>query len=154
MTETWPGNWPDTQNSLNFSCPAMGDPRSGMTPKWGFGVAMLLVGALLCFSQAHFGHTMLPKWPLWAHLFYSVFYSASELRRACFRQARVAQRRASARRIVSCRGLCASSPCRLPFLGHFWFWALSQSVAGQPSRNPKDHSSQKHCTHENERTLC
>ena len=66
------------------------DPRSGMTPKWGFGVAMLPVGAL-CFYQAHFGRTVLPKWPLWAHLFYSVFYSVSELRRACFRQARVAR---------------------------------------------------------------
>ena len=44
----------------------------GMTPKWGFGVAMLPVGTL-CFYQAHFGRTMLPKWPLWAHLFYFVF---------------------------------------------------------------------------------
>ena len=61
-----------------------------MTPKWGFGVAMLPVGTL-CFYQAHFGRTVLPKWPLWAHLFYSVFYSVSELRRACFRQARVAR---------------------------------------------------------------
>ena len=26
---------------------------------------------LLCFYQAHFGRTV--KWPLWAHLFYSVF---------------------------------------------------------------------------------
>ena len=61
-----------------------------MTLKWGFGLAMLLVGAL-CFYQAHFGRTVLPKWPLWAHLFYPVFYSVSELRRACFRQARVAR---------------------------------------------------------------
>ena len=51
---------------------------------------MLPVGAL-CFYQAHFGRTVLPKWPFWAHLFYSVFYSVSELRRACFRQARVAR---------------------------------------------------------------
>ena len=65
------------------------DPRSGSTPKWGFGVAMLPVGAL-CFYQAHFGRTVLPKWPFWAHLFYSVFYSISEFGRACFRQARVA----------------------------------------------------------------
>ena len=63
--------------------------RSGRTPKWGFGVAMLPVGAL-CFYQAHFGRTVLPKWPFWAHLFYSVFYSVSEFGRACFRQARVA----------------------------------------------------------------
>ena len=34
--------------------------RRGMTPKWGFGVAMLLVGAL-CFYQAHFGRTVLPN---------------------------------------------------------------------------------------------
>ena len=61
-----------------------------MTPKWDFGVAMLPVGAL-CFYQAHFGRTVFPKWPFWAHLFYSVFYSVSELRRACFRQACVAQ---------------------------------------------------------------
>ena len=61
-----------------------------MTPKWGFGVAMLPVGALR-FYQAHFGRTMLPKWPLWAHLFYPVLYSVSELRRVCFRQARVAR---------------------------------------------------------------
>ena len=45
----------------------------GWTPKWGFGVAMLPVGAL-CLYQAHFGRTVLPKWPLWAHLFCSVFY--------------------------------------------------------------------------------
>ena len=51
---------------------------------------MLPVGAL-CFYQAHFGRTVLSKWPFWAHLFYSVFYSVSELRRACFRQARVAR---------------------------------------------------------------
>ena len=51
---------------------------------------MLPVGAL-CFYQAHFGPTVLPKWPFWAHLLYSVFYNVSELRRACFRQARVAQ---------------------------------------------------------------
>ena len=42
---------------------------SGMTTKWGFGVAMLPVGAL-CFYQAHFGRTVLPKWP---QLFDSVF---------------------------------------------------------------------------------
>ena len=51
---------------------------------------MLPVGAS-CFYQAHFGRTVLPKWPFWAHLFYSVFYHVSELRRACFRQARVAR---------------------------------------------------------------
>ena len=58
-----------------------------MAPKWDFGGAMLPVGTL-CFYQAHFGRTVLPKWPFWAHLFYSVFYNVSELRRACFRQAR------------------------------------------------------------------
>ena len=64
------------------------DPRSERTPKWGFRVASLPVGAL-CFYQAHFGRTVLPKWPFWAHLFYSTFYSVSEFGRACFRQARV-----------------------------------------------------------------
>ena len=78
-----------------------------MTSKWGFRVAMLLVGAL-CFYQAHFGRTMLPKWPFWAHLFYSVFHSVSELGRACFRQA-CRTSSASAKRIVSCSGLCISS---------------------------------------------
>ena len=59
-----------------------------MTPEWDFGLAMLPVGAL-CFYQAHFGRTVLPKWPFWAHLFYSVFYSVSELRRARLCQAHV-----------------------------------------------------------------
>ena len=46
-------------------------------------------GGRIVLHQAHFGRTVLPKWPL---LSYSVFsYSVSELRRACFRQARVAQ---------------------------------------------------------------
>ena len=53
-------------------------------------MAMLPVGGP-CFYQAHFGRTVLPKRPFWAHLFCSVFYSASELRRACFREACVAQ---------------------------------------------------------------
>ena len=61
-----------------------------MTPKWDFGAAMLPVGALR-FYQAHFGRTLLPKWPFWVHLFYSVVYGVSELRRACFRHARVAR---------------------------------------------------------------
>ena len=43
-----------------------------MTPMPGFRVAMLLVGALY-FYQADVGRTVLPKWPLWANLFYSVF---------------------------------------------------------------------------------
>ena len=77
-----------------------------MTPKWGFRVAMFPVGAL-CFYQAHFGRTVLPNWPLWPHLFYSVFYSVSELRRACFRQARVARAVLPPGALFfSCRGLC------------------------------------------------
>ena len=84
-----------------------------MTPKWGFGVAMLPVGAL-CFYQAHFGRTVLPKWPLWAHLFYSVVYSVSELRRTCFRQARVAREVRPPGYIVSCRGVSAFPPCAPP----------------------------------------
>ena len=62
-------------------------PQVGFGP---FGVAMLLVGAL-CFYQGHFGRTVLPKWPLWEYLFYSVFYGVTELERVCFRQARVAR---------------------------------------------------------------
>ena len=75
--------------SMHVLTPNLWDPRSGVTPKWDFGVAMLPVGAL-CFHQAHFGRTVLPKWPFWAHLFYSVLYNVLELRRACFRQERVA----------------------------------------------------------------
>ena len=51
---------------------------------------MLPVGAL-CSTRRVFGLTVLPKWPLWPHLFYPAFYSVSELRRACFRRARVAR---------------------------------------------------------------
>ena len=40
---------------------------------------------IFVFRGTHVRRTMLPKWPLWAHLFYSVS------RRVCFRQARVAQ---------------------------------------------------------------
>ena len=93
-----------------------------MTPKWGFGVAMLPVGAL-CFYQARFGCTVLPKWPLWARLFSSVFYSVSELRRECFRKARVARAvlppdalfRAGAFALPSCAP--KSHLCPLPHLG-------------------------------------
>ena len=82
-----------------------------MIPKWDFGFAMRPVGAL-CFYQAHFGRTVLPKWPLWAHLFYSVFYNVSELRRACFRQARVARAVLPPGALfLSCKGLRASSLC-------------------------------------------
>ena len=51
---------------------------------------MLPVGAFY-FYQAHVGRTVLPRWPIWALLFYSVLHNVSELRRACFRQARVTQ---------------------------------------------------------------
>ena len=64
-------------------------PEVGGLPSGVSGVAMLPVGAL-CFYQAHFGRAVLPKCPFWKHLFYSVFYTVSELGRACFRQARVA----------------------------------------------------------------
>ena len=77
---------------------------------------MLPVGAL-CFYQAHFGHTMLPTWPLWVwvHLFCYVFHSVSELRRACFRQAHVAQAAHPPGASSFMRGLCASSLCpRIP----------------------------------------
>ena len=86
----------------------LSDPRSRMTPIWGFRVATHSVGTL-CFYQAHFGRTMLPKWPLWAHLFYPVFYSVSELRRICFREARAA-RAVLPPAVVSCRAF-ACPPC-------------------------------------------
>ena len=86
---------------------------------------MLPAGAL-CFYQPHLGRTVLPKWPLWAHLFYSVFYSVSELRRASlFRQARVARAvlppvdamfRAGAFALPPC-ATAKSHMCPLPHLG-------------------------------------
>ena len=45
--------------------------------------------AICDFEVAAIRVTKLSKWPLWAHLLYSVSYNVSELRRACFRQARV-----------------------------------------------------------------
>ena len=115
----------ETERNCNcWHCNARfeGDPRSGVTPKWDFGVAMLPVGAL-CFYQAHFGRTVLPKWPFWKHLVYSVVYSFSELRRACFRQARVARAvlppgalfRAGAFALPPCAP--KSHLCPLPHLG-------------------------------------
>ena len=47
--------------------------EAGCLPTQVSGVAMLPVGALY-FYQTHIGCTVLPQWPLWAHLFYSVFY--------------------------------------------------------------------------------
>ena len=102
-----------------------------MTPRWGFGVAMLPVGAL-CIYQAHFGRTVLPKWPFWA-LFYSVFYSVSELRRACFRQARVARAVLPPGALFRARAI-ALPPCApkshtrpLPHLG-FLIWGRPLGV--------------------------
>ena len=107
-----------------------------MPPKWDFRVAMLPVGAL-CFYQAHFGRTVLPKWPFWAHLFYSVFYSVSELRRACFRQARVARAvlppgalfRAGAFALLPCAPKSHMGP--LPHLG------VSEGFCGGPHDFPR-----------------
>ena len=83
---------------------------------------MFPAGAL-CFLPAAFWAHVLPKWPLWAHLFYSVFYSVSELRRACFRQARVA-RAVLPPNEMFCAGAFALPPCApkshmcpLPHLG-------------------------------------
>ena len=39
----------------NFLTRNLWDPGSGMTPKWGFGVAVLPVGAS-CFYRAHWAH--------------------------------------------------------------------------------------------------
>ena len=81
---------------------------SGMSPKWGFVVAMLPVGALY-FYHAHVGRTMFPNWPFWAHFFYSVSNRFQSLRG----QTRVAQAVLlpgalfHAETFVSCRSLCA-----------------------------------------------
>ena len=61
-----------------------------MTPKWGFRVAMLLVGAL-ALPGAFWAYGASKMANLGASLLLCIFYSVSELRRACFRQARVAQ---------------------------------------------------------------
>ena len=103
------------------------DLRSGMTPKWGLGVATLPVGAL-CFYQAHVGPTVLPTWPLWAHLFYSVCLQCFRAWEGMLPPGACRTSRAPARRIVSCRGLCASSLCpQIPHLpaptfGVFRYW--------------------------------
>ena len=111
-----------------------------MTPKWDFGVAMLPVRAL-CFYQAHFGRTVLPKWPFRAHLFYSVFYSVSELRRACFRQARVAQAVLLPSALFRARAF-APPPCApkshmrpLPPLGVSEFTNYGLRVSGKTTKN-------------------
>ena len=103
-------------------------------PKWGFGVAMLPVGAS-CFCQVHFGRTVLPKWPLWAHLFYTVFYSVSELKRACFRQARVARAVLPPGALFRALAFCASSMCpksHLRPLPHFGFSEILHKVLWLP----------------------
>ena len=49
-----------------------------MTPKWGFGVAMLPVGAL-CFYQAHFGRTCFQNGHfgrISSTLYFTVFWKA------------------------------------------------------------------------------
>ena len=77
-----------------YTLPAM--PSVVRPEKWdgsqvGFRGSNASGGRIVLLPGA-FGRTVLPKWPLWAHLFYSVvFYSVSEFRRACFRQARVAR---------------------------------------------------------------
>ena len=45
----------------------------------------------LCFYLAHVGSIVLPRWTTQAHIFDLSFYCASELKKACFRQARVAR---------------------------------------------------------------
>ena len=53
-------------------------PEKWGDSKVGFGVAMLPVGALW-FCLAHFGRTVLPKWPLWENfsstLYFTIFRS-------------------------------------------------------------------------------
>ena len=63
---------------------------SWMCPRWDFGVAILLGGACTP-TRRMLGAQCLPNGQFWAHLLDYVFYSVSELGRACFRQVRVAQ---------------------------------------------------------------
>ena len=90
----------------------------------GFLGSNAAAGRIVLLPGTFWAH-VLPKWPLWAHLFYSIFYSVSELRRAWPGACRTSH--ASARRIVSCGGLalppCApkSHMCPLP---HFYIWGF------------------------------
>ena len=97
-----------------------------MAPKWGSG-------SNASGYQAHFGCTVLPKWPLWAHLFYSVFYSVSELRKACFRQARAAQAVLPPGAFFRA-GAFALPPCAPK--SHMWrlpYWGVSEMASlGHP----------------------
>ena len=62
-------------------------------------------GGRIVLLPGAFRRTVLPKWPLWAHIFFTVFQSFVLPPSACRTS------RSSARRIVSCRGVCASSLC-------------------------------------------
>ena len=117
---------------------------------------MLPVGALY-FYQAHFGRTVLPKWPFWAHLFYPVFYSVSELRRPYFRQARVARAvlppgalfRAGAFALAPCASKSHMRP--LPHLG------LSEKKEGKFIRAalcPHENSGASPLSKESARGIC
>ena len=44
-----------------------------MSPKWASGFVMLPVCASYFYWQ-HVGRIVLPKWPIWRHLFYPAFY--------------------------------------------------------------------------------
>ena len=113
-----------------------------MSPERRFGVAMLPVAALY-FYQAHAGRTLLPKWPNGVHLFYSVFYSVSKLRRACFRQVRATQVVLLPGALFHAEILCTASLCPkthlcpLPQLGVFrkfdWHGNLAAASWALPS---------------------
>ena len=66
-----------------------GDQRSGMTPKWGFG-SNASSGRIVLLPGTFSAHGASKMATLGAALLVWI-YSVSELRRACFRQARVAQ---------------------------------------------------------------
>ena len=97
-------------------------PEKWDDSKVGFRDSNASGGRIVLLPGAFWVH-VLPKWPLWARLFYSVIYSVSELRRACFRQARVARAvlpphalfRAGAFALPPCAP--KSHMCRLPHLG-------------------------------------
>ena len=76
---------------MDFWTPALVRPEKWDDSQVGFQGSNASGGRIVLPYQAHFGRTVLPKWPFWAHLFYPVFYSVSELRRAYFRQAHVAR---------------------------------------------------------------
>ena len=100
-------------------------------------------GRIVLLPAAFWAH-VLPKWPLWAHLFYSVFYSVSELGRACFRQAHVARAVLPPNKMFRARAFalppCApkSHMCPVPHLGASDFVTLECFLPGRTRRIDKN----------------